>query len=470
MADPLSLNLYTYCAGNPIKYWDPTGHSTTAVTVTLPNGKTAQATITDGKTTMANGGSPPLGSTVHAANGKDYYVTSSGGVEVKSTGTATVTTTSSQGKVSTTNAVIVNGSTYINGVRPSAGSIVTVHSNDEMFIVASDGKGGVKGQQITSASQVSILNGTVGAVNGVVSGWLVVEKSTSNIMTYQYNGVPISSHSFVVSSTGFRIGNPAPAVPAPIQTGAQAVSKPDIFHEMVGDELNVANMRDVLRVQSCLAELGYLDPFHTSTTQKADGDFGSSTEAAVKAFQKKYGLEDIGTVDKAIWDAIQKEYYRTAAYTDQSVSMIMPVNLAMSGTYGWRTTKGQPDHQGLDFGTQDRTGIQTIASVAGKVVFAGHLSGRGNTVIIQSDQNPNIYVLYQHLAKTALTTGNMVSQAQKVGTIGKTGGDYPIHLHYEVLINPEFKTGKDSDGNTIYTNIYRPSGAGYSKNPWLFLP
>ena len=28
--DPLSLNLYVYCANNPIKYWDPDGHVTTA--------------------------------------------------------------------------------------------------------------------------------------------------------------------------------------------------------------------------------------------------------------------------------------------------------------------------------------------------------------------------------------------------------------------------------------------------------
>ncbi len=25
-SDPLSLNLYTYCVNNPIRYWDPTGH------------------------------------------------------------------------------------------------------------------------------------------------------------------------------------------------------------------------------------------------------------------------------------------------------------------------------------------------------------------------------------------------------------------------------------------------------------
>ena len=27
MADPLSINLYTYCVNNPIKYRDPSGHT-----------------------------------------------------------------------------------------------------------------------------------------------------------------------------------------------------------------------------------------------------------------------------------------------------------------------------------------------------------------------------------------------------------------------------------------------------------
>jgi len=39
MADPLSLNLYTYCSGNPIKYWDPSGHKQVFV-ATLANGAT----------------------------------------------------------------------------------------------------------------------------------------------------------------------------------------------------------------------------------------------------------------------------------------------------------------------------------------------------------------------------------------------------------------------------------------------
>ncbi|MBQ7907526.1 MAG: peptidoglycan-binding protein [Clostridia bacterium] len=38
---------------------------------------------------------------------------------------------------------------------------------------------------------------------------------------------------------------------------------------------------------------------------KPDGIYGENTKDAVMAFQKKYGLEETGIVDKASWDLIQ---------------------------------------------------------------------------------------------------------------------------------------------------------------------
>ena len=441
-------------------YYDPTGHAGTAVTVTLPNGKTAAATITDGKTTMANGSAPPLGSTVHAANGKDYYVTSSGGVEVKSTGTATVTSTSSSGKVTSTNATIVNGSTYINGVRPSAGSIVTVHSNNEMFIVASNGKGGVTGQQITSATQVSISTGTnksSSSGSNVISGWTVTTKPTSSMgsstMTYQYNGVLMNSSSSVMSSTGFCIGSPMP-----IQVG----NTQNIYHQLQGNVLDISNTRDVIRLQSWLGELGYMNPF-SSTAQRADGDFGPTTLAKVIEFQKSYGgLRTDGVVDMATWNAIQSEYYRTATYTDQSIAMGNPLaNMFRGDPYGYRIIEeGSSNHQGQDFRTGGASGVISVMSAMnGTVVSANYMGARGNTVVIQSSQNSDVYVVLQHLASMDVSVGASVKTGQQVGIMGSTGVGSGVHLHMEVLINPKFNDDK--------TSVTSP---GYSMNPWLFLP
>ena len=42
---------------------------------------------------------------------------------------------------------------------------------------------------------------------------------------------------------------------------------------------------------------------------KPDGVFGEQTEASVISFQKTYGLEQTGIVDRAVWNSIQSTYY-----------------------------------------------------------------------------------------------------------------------------------------------------------------
>jgi len=56
--DPLSLNLYTYCQGNPIKYTDPSGHKKANITVggiEVGNGKVNKRTYTGNLTDVVTG-------------------------------------------------------------------------------------------------------------------------------------------------------------------------------------------------------------------------------------------------------------------------------------------------------------------------------------------------------------------------------------------------------------------------------
>ncbi|WP_407674273.1 peptidoglycan-binding domain-containing protein [Nodularia harveyana] len=57
------------------------------------------------------------------------------------------------------------------------------------------------------------------------------------------------------------------------------------------------NNSEVRKLQERLKQLGFL-------TGVVDGDFGMMTEAAVKAAQRRYGLEDDGVVGGATWEAI----------------------------------------------------------------------------------------------------------------------------------------------------------------------
>ena len=56
---------------------------------------------------------------------------------------------------------------------------------------------------------------------------------------------------------------------------------------------------DVVTMQKALAELGYL-------TSAADGNFGTGTQTAVKAFQKDSGLDDDGIAGKQTLEALYK--------------------------------------------------------------------------------------------------------------------------------------------------------------------
>ena len=71
---------------------------------------------------------------------------------------------------------------------------------------------------------------------------------------------------------------------------------------------------DVVRLQTSLIAQGYLEG-------KADGDFGSKTETAIKAAQKAFGLEETGVADNAFQQRLYSEdKEETAAETDSSES------------------------------------------------------------------------------------------------------------------------------------------------------
>ncbi|MBU3183055.1 peptidoglycan-binding domain-containing protein [Clostridium psychrophilum] len=70
---------------------------------------------------------------------------------------------------------------------------------------------------------------------------------------------------------------------------------------------------DVKKLQTSLVKLGF-------NSEPIDGVFGPKTDAAVRAFQKDYGLVVDGIVEKNTWAAIdkalqQKTYFGTLIYT-----------------------------------------------------------------------------------------------------------------------------------------------------------
>jgi murein DD-endopeptidase MepM/ murein hydrolase activator NlpD len=88
-------------------------------------------------------------------------------------------------------------------------------------------------------------------------------------------------------------------------------------------------------------------------------------------------------------------------------------------------------HSGLDFCGGE--GLQIFAPAAGKVVFAGPLTVRGNATLI--DHGWGVYSGFWHQSQILVNVGETVQAGQVIGLVGGTGRVTGAHLHWEVWVN-----------------------------------
>ncbi len=87
-------------------------------------------------------------------------------------------------------------------------------------------------------------------------------------------------------------------------------------------------------------------------------------------------------------------------------------------------------HRGTDF--IGSIGAPVTAAAAGRVVFAGALRVRGNSLIV--DHGAGVFSAYHHLSAFNVAEGQMVTAGQLIGAIGSTGLVTGPHLHWEVVV------------------------------------
>jgi murein DD-endopeptidase MepM/ murein hydrolase activator NlpD len=114
--------------------------------------------------------------------------------------------------------------------------------------------------------------------------------------------------------------------------------------------------------------------------------------------------------------------------TPSAAGFIWPVNGPVTSGFGWRWGRM---HEGIDIGVGYGTPIH--AAAAGRVVYAGWMSGYGNLVAI--DHGGGVSTAYGHQSSVAVGVGQVVSQGQTIGYVGCTGHCFGPHLHFEVRIN-----------------------------------
>lgn len=87
-------------------------------------------------------------------------------------------------------------------------------------------------------------------------------------------------------------------------------------------------------------------------------------------------------------------------------------------------------HSGLDFCGGEGTDL--FAPAAGRVVFTGPLTVRGNATVI--DHGWGVYTAYDHQSETLVREGDLVEPGQLIGRGGSTGRTTGPHLHWEVWV------------------------------------
>ena len=120
----------------------------------------------------------------------------------------------------------------------------------------------------------------------------------------------------------------------------------------------------------------------------------------------------------------------------------------VTSRYGKRkhpVTKKWRFHHGIDLAGTWQENIKVSAD--GVVTFAGYHGSFGKVIRIR--HNYGIKTTYGHLAKILVKKGQIVSEGQVIGKMGRTGRVDGAHLHYEISVD-----GKSKD-HAIYFSIGR---------------
>ncbi len=110
----------------------------------------------------------------------------------------------------------------------------------------------------------------------------------------------------------------------------------------------------------------------------------------------------------------------------------------VTSKYGKRkhpVTKKWRFHHGIDLAGTWQENIRVSAD--GVVTFAGYHGSFGKVIRIR--HNYGIRTTYGHLAKILVKKGQIVSEGQVIGKMGKTGRVDGAHLHYEISVNGKSK-------------------------------
>lgn len=163
------------------------------------------------------------------------------------------------------------------------------------------------------------------------------------------------------------------------------------------------------------------------TVSAAPVEQASKISDASRPWDNAY--QELLEASRLIEKVIQQSPYKVER--DRPVLLIWPLSGEVTTAYGWSTHPifgTQKYHSGMDIAGE--YGVSIVAGDGGVVIYAGWISGYGNTVIIGHGRK--IATLYAHNDSIAVEEGQKIIQGEKIASCGSTGYSTGPHCHFEV--------------------------------------
>ncbi|RME60274.1 MAG: M23 family metallopeptidase [Candidatus Dadabacteria bacterium] len=91
--------------------------------------------------------------------------------------------------------------------------------------------------------------------------------------------------------------------------------------------------------------------------------------------------------------------------------------------------RGRRFHTGIDI--DGYLGQDVYSAVNGEVWYTGYKRGYGRVVVIK---HRNLYLLYAHLLRVKVWSGEQVRKGEVIAEVGKSGNATGSHLHFETRV------------------------------------
>ena len=227
----------------------------------------------------------------------------------------------------------------------------------------------------------------------------------------------------------------------PINFANQIVNESNIFDNTTANEINddpvpkppkisqkVKTLRFIASVDNELSQMENV--FNLINVKLNDTDLVS-----LNSITNKNNLIDPESDE--FFKSLKERLNLLSIYKDalQNIPLKPPMeHYYVSSPYGPRkhpVTGKYRMHHGIDLAGTWQENITVSAD--GTVVFAGYHGSFGKVIRIK--HNYGIMTTYGHLAKINVRRGDLVSEGQVIGKMGRTGKVKGAHLHYEISVN-----------------------------------